>query len=77
MRKSTDLGKFKRFVIPSLALIGSVFMVGAAIYAHGIEPYLKAKENGVFVFPILFYLIVFAVVMLAGYLLRNKSKVDA
>lgn len=77
MRKSTDLGKFKRFVIPSLALIGSVFMIGAAIYAHGIEPYLKAKENGVFVFPVLFYLIVFAVVMLAGYLLRNKSKADA
>ena len=36
MRKATDLPPVKRFVIPTLGLIASIAMVGAAIYAHGI-----------------------------------------
>ena len=38
-------------------------MVFAAIYAHGIQPYLAAKANGGFACPIVFYLILFAVVL--------------
>ncbi|MBQ1959141.1 MAG: APC family permease, partial [Firmicutes bacterium] len=42
MRKATDLPPVKRFVIPTLGLIASIAMVGAAIYAHGIRPYQAA-----------------------------------
>lgn len=73
MKKSRDVGVFKRFVIPSLALIGSLFMIAAAIYAHGIEPYLEAKKMGVFAFPVLFYLIVFTIIMLVGVFLGKKN----
>ncbi len=62
MKKATDLS-FTRYLIPALGLIGSVFMVFAAIYAHGIQPYLAAKANGGFACPIVFYLILFAVVL--------------
>jgi hypothetical protein len=49
-------------------------MVFAAIYAHGITPFLNAKANGEFSFPVLFYGIVFAAVMVAGALLKNPKK---
>lgn len=62
---------FKNIIMPSLALVSSLFMIFAAIYAHGIVPYKKAAENGEFSFPVLFYLIVFAVIMIAGRLLYN------
>lgn len=35
---------------------------------------LSAKENGQFSFPVLFYLIVFAVIMLIGGICRKPSK---
>ena len=55
-----DLSVFKRFVMPSLAILGSLFMVFAAVYAH--------KWN------VLFYLIVFGVIMLCGFLFRNSER---
>jgi APA family basic amino acid/polyamine antiporter len=70
MRKEKDMGVFRRFVLPSLATVGAFFMICATIYAHGIQPYLKAKAEGNFAFPVLFYLIVFAVIVGAGILLR-------
>ena len=73
MVKAKDVGAFKRFVLPILAIIGSVFMVVAAIYAHGIAPYQAAKAEGTFSCPVLFYLIVFAVVMLIGILFAKKK----
>ncbi len=73
MVKAKDVGAFKRFVLPTLAIIGSVFMVVAAIYAHGIAPYQAAKAEGTFSCPVLFYLIVFAVVMLIGILFAKKK----
>ena len=73
MRKATDLPPVKRFVIPTLGLIASIAMVGAAIYAHGIRPYQAAAANGTFSCPVLFYLIVFAVVMVIGFAV-NKGK---
>lgn len=74
MRKEKEMGVFKRFVLPSLSILSCLFMIFAAVYAHGITPYLNAKANGVFSFPVLFYLIVFAVIMTIGVVLKNSKK---
>ena len=65
---------FKRFVLPILAIISCVFMVFCAIMGHGVFPYLEAAEQGKFVFPVLFYLIVFALIMFIGFILNLKNK---
>ena len=65
---------FKNIVMPVLATLASLFMVFVAIYAHGIGPYQAAAENGEFAFPVLFYLIVFAVIMAIGALLYKKKE---
>ena len=65
---------FKNAVMPALATLASLFMVFVAIYAHGVRPYLAAKANGEFAFPVLFYLIVFAVIMIIGALLYKKKE---
>lgn len=65
---------FKNIVMPGLATLASLFMVFVAIYAHGIRPYQAAAENGEFAFPVLFYLIVFAVIMAIGALLYKKKE---
>lgn len=74
MIKEKDLGVFKRFVLPIIATIACAFMVFAAIYAHGITPYLAAKANGTFSFPVLFYLILFAVIIFIGLMVRRSKK---
>lgn len=74
MRKEKGLSTVKRFVLPTLGLIGSAFMVIAAIYSHGYLPYIAAKENGTFSCPVLFYLIVFVVIMAIGMLVMNPKK---
>ncbi len=74
MKKEKELGFGKRFVLPTLATLSCLFMVFAAIYAHGIVPFMNAKANGSFSFPVLFYFIVFAVIMIAGALLKGKNK---
>lgn len=74
MKKEKDEGAFKRFVLPCAAIASCLFMMFAAVYAHGITPYLAAKANGTFAFPVLFYMIVFAVIMAAGLLLRKSKK---
>ncbi len=74
MKKEKGLGLCKRFLLPSAAILSCSFMVFAAIYAHGITPYLNAKANGAFSFPVLFYGIVFAVIMAVGALLRKPKK---
>lgn len=62
MIKEKDIGVFKRFVLPSLSIIGAGIMVAASIFRH--------KMGNVW------YLIVFAVVMAAGalvyYFYNNK-----
>lgn len=52
MKKEKDLSTFKRFVMPSLSVLGCVFMVTAACLAHGMA--------------VVYYLIVFAAIMLIG-----------
>ncbi len=74
MRKEKGLSAAKRFVLPSLGLIGSAFMVFAAIYSHGYLPYITAKADGGFSCPVLFYLIVFAVIMVIGAIFMNPKK---
>lgn len=74
MIKGKDLGFVKRFILPVLAIICCAFMVFAAVYAHGITPYLNAQAEGKFSCPVLFYFIVFAVIMLAGALVRKPKK---
>lgn len=74
MRKATDMSFGKRYVAPALGIIGSLFMVIAAIYAHGIQPYQAAAAEGRFACPVLFYLIIFAVIMIVGIALNKKKK---
>lgn len=72
IKKEGKKNIFKNIVMPSLAIVSSLFMVFVAIYAHGIRPYKAAAANGEFAFPVLFYLIVFAVIMAIGMLLYKK-----
>ncbi len=73
MIKEKDMGVFKRFILPVISIIACLFMVFAAVYAHGITPYLAAKANGTFSFPVLFYLIIFAVVMILGAIFKKPK----
>ncbi len=74
MKKEKDMGALTRFVLPLISIIACLFMIFAAVYAHGITPYIAAKANGTFSFPVLFYLIIFAVVMVLGAVFRNPGK---
>ena len=75
MRKEKGLSVVKRFVFPTLGVIGAAFMVFAALYSHGYLPYIKAKEAGEgFTCPVFFYLIIFAVIMAIGMLVMNPKK---
>ena len=74
MKKEKGLGIFKRFVLPICASIACLFMIFAAIYAHGITPYLNARAKGEFSCPVLFYLILFAIIMVTGLILRKPVK---
>ena len=60
MRKAKDESTVRRFVIPVLAIAGSLFMVYASIVGHGMENF--------------WYLIVFAAVMLVGRLFIGKKR---
>ena len=72
MKKEKDEKAFKRFILPIAAILCCAFMVYAAVYAHGITPYLAAKADGKFSLPALFYLIVYAVIMFIGKLAMGK-----
>lgn len=74
MKKEKDEGVFRRFILPIAAILCCAFMVYAAVYAHGITPYLAARDAGKFSLPALFYLIVYAVIMLIGKLVRGKNR---
>ncbi len=61
-------------VMPALALLASLFMVAVAILAHGVFPYQDAAKDGNFSFPVLFYLVVFAVIMGIGAIFYKSRK---
>lgn len=67
-------GIVKNVILPILGVVSALFMVVAAIYAHGVTPYLKAAEEGEFSCPVLFYLIVFSVIMIIGNCFYKKHK---
>lgn len=76
--KEKDMSVFKRFVMPILAILGCVFMVFAAVWAHGIIPLKQSLADGTFVMPVLFYLIIFGVIEGIGSLfLRHNRKTTA
>jgi len=60
MKKEADLPVLTRFVLPTLALCGSLFMIYAACYAHGMA--------------VVAYLIIFAVIMVAGAVLARSPQ---
>ena len=64
----------KNIIMPILGIIASLFMIFAAVYAHGITYYLEAQKVNEFSFPILFYLIVTIVIMGIGMLFYKKEK---
>jgi len=63
MRKEKDQNMLKRFILPILAFCGSVFMVIACIIGHGMACF--------------WYLIVFAVIMVIGFLVDSSRKKTA
>ena len=77
-KKKEEKGSiFKNVIMPILGMLASIFMVFVAVYAHGIRKYQEAAAVGEFSFPVLFYLIVFAVIMIAGALMyKRKSTKD-
>ena len=60
MRKEKEQNVLRRFVMPALALCGSAFMVVASVFSHG--------------WGCMWYLIVFAVVMVVGGLVDRSRK---
>lgn len=74
MIKAKNTHPVKRFLLPVLAIIGSCFMVFAAVYSHGIKPYMEAAAKGEFSCPVIFYLIIFAVIMFFGIFFMDKKK---
>lgn len=75
MIKEKKLPFVKRILLPTLGVIGSAFMVFAALYSHGYEYYIAGKNAEVpyFSCPVLFYLIVFAVIMVIGAFFGKKK----
>jgi APA family basic amino acid/polyamine antiporter len=67
---------FRNVVMPVLSIIAAGFMMFATVWAHGVQPYLAAKEAGKFAFPVLFYLIVFAVIMAIGMIFYKRNVTD-
>ena len=72
MKNEKEMGTFKRFVLPAAAMLTCVFMIFAAVYAHGITPFVSAKAEGVFSFPVLFYLVIFAAIMIFGKIFKRR-----
>jgi len=68
--------KIKNILLPIIACICCLFMVFAAIYSHGIVPFKEGLKNDKFVFPILFYLILFTIIMFIGWLINRKNKTN-
>ena len=60
MRKATDETPMRRYGIPCLAILGSLFMIYACIVGHRMENF--------------WYLIVFAVIMFIGWLVQRRNK---
>jgi hypothetical protein len=60
--------------MPILAIGASLFMIFAAIYAHGYVPFMKAQEAGSFSCPIVFYLIIYIIIMTIGFFVYKPKE---
>jgi APA family basic amino acid/polyamine antiporter len=60
MKKETELTTFKRFFMPSMALLGSIFMIIAAFFSHKMA--------------VVAYLVIFAIFMIPGMFYYNKKE---
>jgi basic amino acid/polyamine antiporter, APA family len=60
MKKEADLSVFKRYVMPALAIFGSLFMMFAACFSHGMA--------------VVAYLSIFGAVMLAGVFFSGERR---
>jgi APA family basic amino acid/polyamine antiporter len=56
----TELSKIKRFVVPTLAILSSLFMVLAAIYSHK--------------WGVLYFIIIAVIIMCVGQRFYRKDK---
>ena len=77
MLTEKKLSFVKRFLLPGAAIVACLVMVVAAVYAHGVTPYLAAQAEGEFSCPVLFYIIVFAAVMAAGAYFQKPKRATA
>lgn len=73
IKKEGKKDVFKNIIAPIFAILASGFVVFAACYAHGYKPLVAALEAGKFSCPALFYIIVFASIMVIGLLFYKKS----
>ena len=60
MAKQKDLGAFKRFVMPTLGVLGCLFMGYAAVVSHGMK--------------VVWYLVIFVAIMLIGVFFAKEKK---
>lgn len=74
IKKYGKENKIRNVILPILGIICSIFMIIAAIYAHGISKYQAATESGEFAFPVLFYLIIFSIIMVIGKVVKGNKK---
>ena len=74
IKKGKEYSAIKRILVPVLAVAGSIFMIVAAVFAHGVRPFLTAQAEGRFALPILFYLLAFAVIMVTGAAVNRRKK---
>ena len=74
MYKDKSLSTFNRIVAPTTSLLSCIFLIACAVYTHGIVKYRQAAASGSFSCPVLFYLIVFAAVMVYCSFFYKKEK---
>ena len=74
IKKEGKANIFKNVIMPILAVISSLFMIFAAIYAHGYIPFKNAQDMGEFSCPIIFYLIVYIIIMIIGFIVYKPKE---
>ena len=61
IKEIKDLNFFQRFVVPTLAIIGSCFMIFATLISHGVK-------------QVIIYICIFSVIILLGLIFKNGEK---
>ncbi len=75
MYQDKEANAFKRVLVPTLAIMSSIFLIGCAFYAHGIVKYQEAAAKGEFAFPVLAFFIVTGILLfIAKFFYNPKHK---